>query len=114
MDDDGIYQRARAIVCAEIQEITYRDFIPVLLGPNALTLYAGYNETVDPRVSIVFSTAGFRLGHTMLPADLRLAPASGEEGERHGVSLHRRGGLRSKETTIVPARRPSAGAMSSP
>jgi len=72
LSDDDVYQRARAIVCAEIQEITYRDFIPVLLGPNALTTYAGYNETVDPRVSIIFSTAGFRLGHTMLPATLRL------------------------------------------
>ena len=74
LSDDDLYQRARAIVCAEIQEITYRDFIPVLLGPNALTTYAGYNETVDPRVSIIFSTAGFRLGHTMLPATLPADP----------------------------------------
>jgi hypothetical protein len=43
-----------------------------LLGPNALTPWTGYNETVDPRVSIVFSTAGFRLGHTQLPGSLRL------------------------------------------
>ena len=72
LSDDDVYQRARAIVCAEIQMITYRDYIPVLMGPNALTPYTGYNETVDPRVSIVFSTAGFRLGHTQLPADLHL------------------------------------------
>lgn len=72
LSDDDVYQRARAIVCAEIQQITYRDFIPVLLGPNALTPYAGYNEAVDPRVSIIFSTAGFRLGHTQLPGTLRL------------------------------------------
>ena len=72
LDDDGIYQRARAIVCAEIQLITYRDFIPILLGPNGLTPYIGYNEAVDPRVSIAFSTAGFRLGHTILPPNLQL------------------------------------------
>jgi len=67
LDDDGIYQRARAIVGAEIQSITYRDFIPILLGPNALTPYTGYKSSVDPRVSLAFSTAGFRVGHTFLP-----------------------------------------------
>ncbi|MEO5717264.1 MAG: peroxidase family protein [Chthoniobacterales bacterium] len=67
LDDTGIYQRARAIVVAEIQSITYRDFIPILLGPNALKPYTGYNSSVDPRVSLAFSTAGFRVGHTFLP-----------------------------------------------
>ena len=67
LDDEGIYQRARAFVIAEIQSITYRDFIPILLGPNALTAYTGYNSSVDPRVSLAFSTAGFRVGHTFLP-----------------------------------------------
>ncbi|MDQ3415091.1 MAG: peroxidase, partial [Verrucomicrobiota bacterium] len=67
LDDTGIYQRARAILVAEIQSITYRDFIPILLGPNALTPYTGYNSSVDPRVSLAFSTAGFRVGHTFLP-----------------------------------------------
>jgi len=72
LSDDDIYQRARAIVCAEIQLITYRDFIPILLGPNALTPWVGYNKTVDPRVSVVFATAAFRMGHTMVPPDIIL------------------------------------------
>jgi peroxidase len=67
LTDDDLYQRARAIVNAEEQLITYRDFIPILLGPNALTPYAGYIDTVDPRVSLAFSTAAFRVGHTFLP-----------------------------------------------
>ncbi len=67
LDDDALYQRARAIVGAEIQLITYRDFIPILLGPDALPPYAGYNSTVDPRVSIAFNTAAFRIGHSFLP-----------------------------------------------
>jgi hypothetical protein len=67
LDDNGIYQRARAFVGAEIQSITYRDWIPILLGPNSLTTYTGYNSSVDPRVSLAFSTAGFRVGHTFLP-----------------------------------------------
>lgn len=65
--DNDLYLRARAIVNAEEQLITYRDFIPILLGPDALTAYTGYNSAVDPRVSVAFSTAAFRVGHTFLP-----------------------------------------------
>ena len=71
LDDDGIYFRARAIVCAEIQSITYRDFVPILLGPNALTPYTGYKSSADPRVAIAYSTAAFRVGHTFLPPVLK-------------------------------------------
>ena len=73
LDDDGIYYRARAIVGAEIQIITYRDFIPRLLGRNALLPYAGYNPILDPGIENAFSTAAYRVGHTMLsPVLLRL------------------------------------------
>ncbi len=67
LSDDDIYLRARAIVNAETQLITYRDFLPIILGPNALAPYQGYNLNVDPRVAVEFSTAAFRVGHTFLP-----------------------------------------------
>ncbi len=66
-NEDAIFFRARAIVNAETQLITYRDFLPILLGPNALPPYPGYNSAIDPRIAIEFSTAGFRVGHTFLP-----------------------------------------------
>ena len=65
LDDDGLYFRARAVVCAEIQEITYRDFVPGLIVAP-LTPYVGYNENVDPRIANVFSAAAFRFGHSLL------------------------------------------------
>ena len=71
LDDDGIYFRARAIVGAEIEMITYRDFLPILLGPDALTPYVGYNPDVDPSIANVFSAAAFRVGHTFLPDVLK-------------------------------------------
>ena len=70
-DEDTIYNRARAIVGAEVQIITYREFLPLLLGPNALPPYTGYQPTVDPGISNVFSTAAYRVGHTMLSPTLR-------------------------------------------
>ena len=44
MDRD---QQARARVGAEIQVITYKEFLPALLGQGALTAYRGYNASVD-------------------------------------------------------------------
>ena len=71
LDDDGIYYRARAIVGAEIEIITYRDFIPLLLGPNALPPYRGYDRNVNPGIENSFSTAAYRVGHTMLSPVLK-------------------------------------------
>jgi peroxidase len=64
LDDDGIYFRARAVVCAEIQKITYTEFLPGLIG--AITAYAGYDENVDPSIANVFASASFRFGHSLL------------------------------------------------
>jgi peroxidase len=80
LNDDSVYYRARAIVGAEIQIITYRDFIPRLLGPHALPRYTGYNPQLDPGIENAFSTAAYRVGHSMLsPVLLRL--------DRHNHSI---------------------------
>jgi len=63
---DAIFERARALVSAEMQIITYQEFLPALLGPDALRPYEGFRSDVDPSISNLFSTAAFRLGHSML------------------------------------------------
>jgi len=68
--DEEIYQQARMMVGAEIQAITYRDFLPLLLGDKAVPPYADYDDTVDPRISNSFSSAAYRLGHSLLSARL--------------------------------------------
>ena len=73
LSDEQIYQRARSMVSAEIQAITYREFLPLLLGDRALPPYRGYNPGIDARIVNAFSTAAYRLGHSMLsPTLLRL------------------------------------------
>ena len=70
LSDEQIYQRARAIVIGEIQAITYNEFLPALLGRNALRRYTGYHPNLSPSVSTTFSTAAYRFGHSMLTAQL--------------------------------------------
>ncbi|XP_037019646.2 eosinophil peroxidase [Artibeus jamaicensis] len=66
---DKLYQEARKIVGAMVQIITYRDYLPLVLGRararRTLGPYRGYCSNVDPRVANVFTLA-FRFGHTML------------------------------------------------
>jgi len=70
LSDEEIYQMARMIVGAELQVVTYHEFLPVLLGPNALPPYAGYSPAVDPGIATIFSTACYRFGHSALPPRL--------------------------------------------
>jgi hypothetical protein len=76
LSDEEIYQRARALVIAEIQSITYNEWLPALLGPVALTPYRGYNPNVNPDVANEFSTAGFRL-HTQVNDDVEFFDNNG-------------------------------------
>ncbi|HEX5106704.1 MAG TPA: peroxidase family protein, partial [Pirellulaceae bacterium] len=81
-NDEQVYQLARKIVGAELQIVTYNEFLPALLGPYApsLSQYAGWDPEVNPSITNEFSTALFRVGHTMLSPNLRLADGKGAAG----------------------------------
>ena len=76
--DEQIYQRARKLVGAEIQAITYNQFLPKLLGPATLGQYHGYDPTINATTSALFFTVGFRFGHSMLSPQLLLVYDDGE------------------------------------
>lgn len=63
---DQLYRQARAIVTAEIQQVTYREFLPTLLGPGAIPQWNGYRSNVDPTISVEFSVAAMRFGHSIV------------------------------------------------
>ncbi len=69
-NDEQIYQLARAIVGAEIQQITYEEFLPRLLGRDALSRYRGYSPNTNATIGNAFATAAYRLGHSMLSSTL--------------------------------------------
>ena len=100
-----LYEIARKIVGAQMQVITYNEFLPKLLGPGAIAPYGGYDPGVDPSITNEFSAAAFRVGHTMLPSHLLRVDARGRQTrlsladaffrpsfvETHGISPFIRG-----------------------
>lgn len=86
-NDEEVYQFARLIVGAEIQAITYREFLPVLLGQNALRPYRGYREDVRADISNEFGAAAYRIGHSMLSPNLLRLDSDGNEIEAGHLSL---------------------------
>lgn len=75
--DEELFQQARAVVVAELQSITYNEFLPALLGPRGLTQYRGYDESVNPSIANEFSTAAYRFGHSTLNDDIGFFDNSG-------------------------------------
>jgi len=77
LTDEQIYQQARSIVIAEIQSITYSQFLPAVLGTGALTSYKSYQPTVNPGITAEFSEAAFRFGHSQLDDDVEFMTNNG-------------------------------------
>ena len=79
--DEYVYQMSRKAVGAQIQAITYNEFLPMLVGPAALPTYDGYDTMVDATLSNEFANAAYRVGHTLLSPQLQLVdPAGNSQG----------------------------------
>lgn len=87
MSSDELYDAARVIIEAEIQAITYSEFLPLLLGEDAITDYAGYNPDVNPGISIEFATAAFRFGHSLLSSSIQRLDRDGDTIAAGNLSL---------------------------
>ncbi len=76
--DEEIYQRARKIVGAQMQVITYNEFLPALMGdfaPEADDF--NYDPQANAAITQTFAHALFRFGHSMNNANLRLVDNNG-------------------------------------
>ncbi|XP_060704026.1 myeloperoxidase-like isoform X1 [Hemiscyllium ocellatum] len=81
---ERIYQEARKIIAAIHQIITYRDYLPKIIGPRAmrkyLPKYRSYNSSIDPSIKNAFATAAFRFGHGTIHA---IVPRLNESYKEH-------------------------------
>ncbi|XP_041675406.1 uncharacterized protein LOC108117525 [Drosophila eugracilis] len=74
--DEKVYQETRRIVGAMFQHITFREFLPVILGREVAKLfdlelmpsgyYERYSSKVNPTVANAFAAAAFRFGHSLV------------------------------------------------
>lgn len=74
--DEKVYQETRRIVGALFQHITYREFLPLVVGREVCRLFeldllnSGYFENYDPEINPTvansFGAAAFRFGHSLI------------------------------------------------
>ncbi|XP_046679008.1 dual oxidase isoform X1 [Homalodisca vitripennis] len=65
-NDEEVFQRARRIVIANLQNIVMYEYLPAFLGEE-LPEYEGYKLDTHPGITHTFQSAAFRFGHTMIP-----------------------------------------------
>uniref|UniRef100_A0A0R3RG76 peroxidase n=1 Tax=Elaeophora elaphi TaxID=1147741 RepID=A0A0R3RG76_9BILA len=118
---DRLFMETRKIVGAIVQAITYRDFLPKILGNTfavAVGQYHGYNPNVDPTIVSEFITAAFRFGHGMIQEiylrldqnfhNTSMGSYSFVEGTQHSDRLIFGGGIDPilRGMMMLPVRRP--------
>jgi heme peroxidase len=67
MSQEDKFQLARAVVIAEIQYITYNEFLPAM--GVSLPSYQGYDSSLDPSTAHEFATVGYR-AHSFIHGEM--------------------------------------------
>ena len=86
-NDEQIFQRARDINIAQYQAIIYNEYLPSLLGVDALPEYTGYDSSINVGINRTFASAAFRLGHTQLSSNIPRLEVNGETIEQGDLTL---------------------------
>lgn len=73
-DDEKLYQETRRIIIAEIQHITYSEWVPLILGDkyNKKFFSNEFHEDIDPRVSNSFASAAMKFTNSLVDSYLKI------------------------------------------
>jgi hypothetical protein len=77
--DEQLYQEARKLNIAQYQAIVYNEWLPAVLGPNAIRQYSGYKPNVNASIANEFSTVAFRFGHSLLDNNIERQTDNGTD-----------------------------------
>lgn len=78
-NDERLFQEARQIVVAQLQHITFNEFLPLVVGKEKIyeygleleqpgRYYQGYDSKINAGVRVEFQAAAFRYGHSLIPS----------------------------------------------
>jgi len=72
-EDEIIYQETRRIIIAEMQNIVYNEYLPLVLGKSNMDRLnldlrrpTTYDSSLDPSIMNEFATAAYRFGHSIV------------------------------------------------
>ncbi|XP_032290596.1 peroxidasin [Drosophila virilis] len=91
-DGDTLYQEARKIVGAQMQHITYKQWLPLIIGESGMAQlgeYRGYDPQVNPSIANEFATAALRFGHTIINPVLHRLNSSFQPIPQGHLQLHK-------------------------
>lgn len=73
-NDEKLFEEARRVLIAEIQHITYDEWLPLLLSKDDMNKMAAreYQDVVNPAVSNSFATAAVRFIKSLIPEKIQL------------------------------------------
>jgi hypothetical protein len=75
---EELYQRARKVVGAELQAITFNEFLPALMGPHAPAPSGTYDPEINPTINNEFPAVFLRIGHSMLTSHFQRVQNDGQ------------------------------------
>ncbi len=85
--DEELYQHARKIVSGKLQAIVYNEWLPAM-GID-MPAYSGYDSRAHAQLFNAFSAAAFRVGHTLLNANLQRVMNDGTVHPEGALPLRR-------------------------
>lgn len=95
-EDEVLFQEARRILAAQMQHITYNEFLSVIIGKQASESFGvlstpdgevdTYDEKLNPTIANEFAASAFRFAHTLLPGLMKVTKELNDTDE--SIALH--------------------------